>query len=444
MSRVHFSPVGGDCLGPEWRGVLAVVDPAAPIASGDMVRIGFVLRGETHFILKELRHHEGKWFAWCHEGVVPIAGYALVPDRIEKVVGREPLLGAPPDVPTQLRATDADRAIFEHFTRDAVAHWAVHGHDNGVPWPGLDAVVGPRPPSHQIEPATHATLPLANPTRPSEPQNFTLRTLAGTIVLDWDEPVVRPMGTEYDVIASPNSADASVGSVVWTGAADQVSVPWATFSPYFWHVRARANSYVSAYVPNTFGVLGIPAPAPNQLGFPIPDPQFQQGPSVGSYWEFSGGSAGYTLVGSGGLSPASGVFSFTGSAGVFARLYPTRRVIAGPPALNTTFPLGGGRGANISVTFRRTTALAGSGGQAGFELNFDVGANGVGFGPAINSSQSYVRCDTVALNTWVTYTTSAVINANSGCDSAEASLRFNSTLCSSGTIQIGRFDVALI
>jgi hypothetical protein len=51
--------------------------------------------------------------------------------------------------------------------------------------------------------------------------------------------------------------------------------------------------------------------------------------------------------------------------------------------------------------------------------------------------------DTVALNTWVTRVASAYVAVNSGCDSAEASLRFNAGLCSSRTLEVGRFDVAI-
>lgn len=288
-------------------------------------------------------------------------------------------------------------------------------------------------------------IPSVNPTRPTEPQNFTLRTIAGAIVADWDPPTVVPLATEYQLIATPNSADASVGTVAWQGNADQVTLPWAWMpnSPWWWHVRAVQTSYASAYAPNTYGLLGIVSPAPNQLAWPIPDPQFQAGPAVGSYWSFSGGSTGATLSGSGGLTPTSGKLTVVGSSGSFARMYPSRATIPGPPALFTTFPVGAGRTLIASVTFRRRSTLAGSGGQAGFELLLDVGADGVGYGPAINSADTYIRCDTVALDTWVTRVASAYVSVNSGCDAAEASLRFNAGLCSSGTIEVGRFDVAL-
>lgn len=100
-----------------------------------------------------------------------------------------------------------------------------------------------------------ALIPEINATTPSAPQGFSATPqINGTILFDWTTPIVKPSGTEFQIIRSTNSANAAVGTVVWQGVANPVPLVMPT-SPHFYYVRAIANSAFSAYVPNTFGLV---------------------------------------------------------------------------------------------------------------------------------------------------------------------------------------------
>ncbi len=135
----------GTCMGSEWQDCTTVIDTAAPIYSGDVVRLGYVHAGRVHHILKRLRTHSGLWYAECSDGVFPIHPMGFVPDAIHKVIAREPRLGPVPILADFPRADTKLRSYYDHVTAEARAAWAAGDEQLGVTWPGLDAVVGVRP-----------------------------------------------------------------------------------------------------------------------------------------------------------------------------------------------------------------------------------------------------------------------------------------------------------
>jgi hypothetical protein len=101
-------------------------------------------------------------------------------------------------------------------------------------------------------------LPAPNVTAPTEPTSFSATPqINGTILFDWGRPIVRPLGTEFQIIRSTNSANAAVGTIVWQGTANPVPLVMPVSAHWYW-VRSVANSQFSPYTPNTFGTLAIP------------------------------------------------------------------------------------------------------------------------------------------------------------------------------------------
>ena len=105
-----------------------------------------------------------------------------------------------------------------------------------------------------------ATLPTANPTSPSAPRNLLIEPQPGLLRFDWDEPVVKPEGTRYRVLAAAGSyADPSSRAVIFDGVATDALYPILnTSSRQFYQVQAYAGSYFSDYTPNTFGIGAVP------------------------------------------------------------------------------------------------------------------------------------------------------------------------------------------
>jgi hypothetical protein len=104
-----------------------------------------------------------------------------------------------------------------------------------------------------------ATLPTTNPTTPSEPQDFTATVIGGTIQFSWNEPIVVPFGTRYRLVSYPGSlSDAASKQVEWEGDVLNAAITFDVNSVKYWQVQARAGSYFSAFVPNTFGVSLAP------------------------------------------------------------------------------------------------------------------------------------------------------------------------------------------
>lgn len=144
MSRIIRTPVGGQCL-PGWERKIAVIDLDAPIVSGDLVQLGIRYpAGRTQFVIKELRTFEGKWYGWCLDGVFWISECSVIPDRVAKVIGKEQMPWTDP-TPEAVQPSAEDLRIHGLLTAEARAHWGQFGYERNVPFPGLDAVVGPRP-----------------------------------------------------------------------------------------------------------------------------------------------------------------------------------------------------------------------------------------------------------------------------------------------------------
>jgi hypothetical protein len=150
-----------------------------------------------------------------------------------------------------------------------------------------------------------SAIPAQNPTTPSTPPNFTVTpSIGGTLVFTFGSPLVKPTGTEFQIIRSTNSANAAAGTTVWQGNQQTVIVQAPT-SIHWYYGRTIANSYVSAYSPNTFGIAGLPFPVMDDRSIP-PDPEFMHSRRQGDYWGFD------PLRGICSLSPTGGIASDNG------------------------------------------------------------------------------------------------------------------------------------
>lgn len=109
------------------------------------------------------------------------------------------------------------------------------------------------------------TLPTTNATMPSEPASFAVTTaINGTLGFEIGRPIVYPFNTRLLIIRSTNSADASVGTVVYDGSDQRVNLVMPASNHWYW-ARAYVNpGSPTAYTPNTFGVFGSP------VGFSTP------------------------------------------------------------------------------------------------------------------------------------------------------------------------------
>lgn len=151
------------------------------------------------------------------------------------------------------------------------------------------------------------TLPATNDTRPSEPPSFSATPqINGTILFEWTRPIVQPFGTEFRIIRSTNSVDASVGTVVWQGNAYQVPLVMPSSTHAYW-VRAVTNSAVSPYQPNTAGILGAARDESESArgSGPFKDADFRLSPHFGSYWNTTA-TAIFSLSPTGGVDNTSG------------------------------------------------------------------------------------------------------------------------------------------
>jgi hypothetical protein len=107
----------------------------------------------------------------------------------------------------------------------------------------------------------------------------------GTLMFDITPASTFPYGSRYQIIRSTNSADASVGTVVWEGDVNQVPLVMPT-SRHWYYSRARTNSFFSAYIPNTFGIsAGAYAEATNAYArSPTHDPDIEFSSEFGEFW----------------------------------------------------------------------------------------------------------------------------------------------------------------
>lgn len=100
-------------------------------------------------------------------------------------------------------------------------------------------------------------LPSINPTTPTEPQNFEVSNqINGTLRFSFDNPVIQPTGTRFQIIRSTVSNNAAVGTVVYDGLSNRMDLASPTSAQYYF-ARAYAGSYFGAYTPNTVGVLAV-------------------------------------------------------------------------------------------------------------------------------------------------------------------------------------------
>lgn len=179
--------------------------------------------------------------------------------------------------------------------------------EQSTDWADLDA-------SEYFSPST-ATLPEVNATAPTEPPSFSIKpNVNGTLLFEWTRPIVRPYGTWYQIIRSTNSANASVGTVVWEGDAHKVELVSPT-SPHWYWVRAVANSTVSAYRPNTFGLVALPIwnRTPDGEDPAFPDGEFTMTAAGSHFWE--GASAVWSFDANSGFTQGRGSLVLTSTDG---------------------------------------------------------------------------------------------------------------------------------
>lgn len=175
-----------------------------------------------------------------------------------------------------------------------------------------------------------AGLPVTNSTSPSEPRNFAATPqINGTIVFAWDKPIVNPIGATVQIIRATNSADASVGTVVWEGNASPVPLVMPT-SPHWYWSRTHWKDRFSAYMPNTFG-LGVVArlEADQTLQHRMcGDAEFEYG-APSSLWQLAGfrnigGQGTFDIAGFGGAIMGNILltdFDASNSVGLFQNSY---------------------------------------------------------------------------------------------------------------------------
>lgn len=157
----------------------------------------------------------------------------------------------------------------------------VFAEEQSSDWTDLDA-------ADYSSPSTTA-LPATNVTSPTAPVDFRVTpNVNGTLLFRWQPPVVSPFGMSYEVTVSTNSADASVGSVVWRGTAETAEFV-APYASRWYYVRALANSVYGPYSPNTFGVHGLPIwiRSPEFSDPVFTDGDFDQSTAATSYWNAS-------------------------------------------------------------------------------------------------------------------------------------------------------------
>jgi hypothetical protein len=129
-----------------------------------------------------------------------------------------------------------------------------------------------------------ATLPTTNPTVPSAPQNFTVTPQFGNLLIQFDEPVVRPAATNYRLIRAVQSLATPTNTVVWEGTSRRFLHESDPRSPYYWFIQASAGSYDSVYTPNTFGLRAQPLIRPENTQGAKLLPDGELGIGTGSYW----------------------------------------------------------------------------------------------------------------------------------------------------------------
>jgi hypothetical protein len=204
-----------------------------------------------------------------------------------------------------------------------------------------------------------STMPATNPTNPSEPLNFSAEALMnGTVKFNWDRPIIMPDQSRYQLIRSINSRDASVGSVIWEGAANRVALE-VPHPAAWYYVRARTNSYVGPYQPNTFGLMVAPfASAADFMRLNI-DPEFTLSTSLNDIWKGPatwGGSSLSWITSDGGLTGGVLHWRCTSHSGVSPIEVPT--IYCPSPSSLQSIPWSFNQRYRAHVRFRITEAFS--------------------------------------------------------------------------------------
>lgn len=131
-----------------------------------------------------------------------------------------------------------------------------------------------------------ATLPDSNVQQPDTPTSFTLaETIAGTLFASLTPGEVKPIGTTFQLYASPGTLwNSNSAQLVWEGDSNNAYVPYSYGAPTWWHIRGHHGSYYSAFYPNTFGTFFMLTPkADNTLNNRVvPDGDIAVG--TPAYW----------------------------------------------------------------------------------------------------------------------------------------------------------------
>lgn len=258
-------------------------------------------------------------------------------------------------------------------------------------------------------------LPLTNVIQPSEPPAFSATPqINGTILFDWTTPIVKPFGTQFQIIRSTNSANASVGTVVWQGLANPVPLVMPT-SRHWYYVRAIANSLFSAFQPNTFGLMGETRPqADNTFSAGLlPDSDLDYSDVMGVYWGTDRTSV-FSLSVTGGLS--GGRITITGTPNNTANSSSFIFAIPTSPYLRMF-------DSNVacSIRYRANSIAAVDSGSAGGPALYIAGWTGVGTPnpsntaisiaglPGVQGSAFRIQPGSIGIGNWDTVTVASSI-----------------------------------
>jgi hypothetical protein len=218
-------------------------------------------------------------------------------------------------------------------------------------------------------------LPSINPTAPAAPSSFSVLPLLGTLQFDFGDPVVKPTGTRFQILRSPGSLSVAGSSeLLWEGDATRMILP-ADMRSYFWyHGRAVANSYLSATMPNTFGIGSKPWIAPEAMPGNRAYPDGELFFASNSYWEMHNARAShsYYLVGSGGVRGERGKLVIAcesdswsdgtiGSQVLSTRMHPLRFDVNSRASYFAS-PIFPGQSGSVMCLFRRATAVTSAAG----------------------------------------------------------------------------------
>jgi hypothetical protein len=252
---IERAPTVGKCI-VGWHGHVALIDPHASVASGDLCRVIIDYSdGRVASVVKFIEcDSQGRWWISCDDGALLI-GTFITPRVVQRVVGREPSLINLDHVPVRqpsAHTLEVGRRRLEELRADQVAH----GRRIGVPFPA-EELTHPKP-FGRVPETMHATLPESDLPLPGAPQNFSI-TLVGNIAMaSWDEAEPFPPRSKYQLWAAASSLS-DVGSKVlyWEGDALSKTLLFSANSPYWFQCRAQCGSaQTSAFQPSTYG-LGL-------------------------------------------------------------------------------------------------------------------------------------------------------------------------------------------